>query len=808
MGARTTMRCWIVGVAVAAAACGPIDDARIAPDVERGLERGRAYAAELAVRSMASPDTVEAVAAGYLERLRLGLGSPFRLIEHALLDPRLEPETRRELSWALLQGTLYGESYRIDPGALGERDMEVAARHIALIEGAIRGSADPDGGMLAVRLAYSMAAAESTVSGSFRDRVMRVSALVRDRVQSQHDAVRLLRAAGSHTDPFTLLTTWRQERYFDVERAAVHAPAADIERDAIARAPRLLESIREIRQRPRAGPVVPRSEPLQRPVLGPAAALILADAAAEFNAPPQTPVALAVRAYGRVVGDPDEPTARFFESAVNEERLAAEYTLLAHRNGLGAPARLALVAAAVGLRAYAQERPWFPGFGGPTSRDLEDRYGLGSIVFPNAVPSHWRPYYRRMLESSLTDLRRVLPSLDLRGLKVRFEPRAGSPGTLAVHDPRTRTMYIPTVTGAGTIAHEVAHDIDWQTALRRYRVRGDYGSDRAVRLSEDQLTQALRGLTAASLSERTGQVTEHDARPAEVFARSMDWFVAVALARDGRMNGYLSSVQDDVLTGYGTVRPPDVTGGAGQALVALLDEVAPVYPETRRWFIGSYGRARAPTAQDLTRRVVEARLDDPSAEWSPMQEVGPDAEPDPLDPVMDPELDPALDPVPGPGADPDVDPSVSDSAAAGALSSLANRPRPAQLSLAMARLDRLEATRDNVLAMVDGACRAVSYDNAAMVARRRLVGMVTEARARGVALEAAAALGGTDAREWLAARLEGRNREPAPDEFMVELLDTLVERVETIGGGSFATAGFDERPVAAADCGALPFLTD
>ncbi len=777
-GVRHKLGGWLVAVVAAAAACGPIDDSGIASDVERDLERGRDHAERLFVQSAITPSTQDAIAAGYIERLRLGLGSPFRLIEHALQDPRMDRDSREQLAWALLDRTLRGESYHVDPAALRERDSEVAARHLALMERAIRGSADPDAGMLAVRLAYTMAAAEGSVSSTLKDRALRVAALVRDRAQSQQDARRLLRAAGSETDPLSLLTVWRVERSFQVEQPTILSPAAAVERDAIARAPRLLQSIRDIRDRPRGGPLIPRRETSDRPFLSAAAALQLARAATEYDAPPQTPVALAVQTYARLVRDPEPGVRRFFENAVNEERLAAEYTLLTHRDAVGAPARLALVSAAVGLRAYAQERPWFPGFGGPASRDLEDRFGLGSVTFPESVPAHWRPYYRRMLETSLSDLRRVLPSLDVRGLRVRFQPRAGSPGTLAVHDPKTRTIYIPTRTGAGTIAHEVAHDIDWQTALRRYRVRGDYGTDRAVRLSDDQFARVLRGLTAASLSDRNDAGhSAHDTRPAEVFARSMDWFVAVSLAREGRTNGYLSSVQDDVLTGYGTVRPPDVTGGAGQALVALLDEVAPVYPETRRWFAGSYGRARAPTAQDLARRLLEAQLDDPNADWDP-----------------DPE--------------PEFEAVLEDSTEAEPDSDLLDKPRPARLSLVMARLDRLERARDDVLSMVDGACRAVAYQNGVTSARRTLVGLVTEARARGVALDAAVALGGPEARDWLAARMEGRSRDPAPDEVMVEMLTTLLTRVEGIGGGRYDMASLDEGPVAsAAECAPLPFLT-
>ncbi len=781
-GLERTVRGWVVALLVAAtaAACGPIDDSGIASDLERELERGHAHATSLTARGTGDPSIEDAIAAGYLERLRLGLGSPFRLIEHSLQDPRLEKEGRERLAWALLARTLEGESFRIDPRALGERDGEVAARHLALIEGAIRGSADPAAGMLAVRLAYTMAAAEATVSDPFRNRVARVSALLRDRVQSQNDAARLLRAAGGHTDPMALLTVWRVERKFDVERPVTLSPAAGVERDAVARAPRLLESIRGIRQRPRAGPVITRPEPAYRPVLGPDAARILADYSAGYDAPPQTPVALAVRTHGRALTQPDSASARFFRNAVNEERLAAEYALLEHQGATGMPARLALISAAVGLRPYGQERPWFPGFGGPTTLDLEDRFGLASVTFPDDVPAHWRPYYRRMLAVSLSDLRRVLPSLDVRGLKVRFEPRAGSPGTLAVHDPRTRTMYMPTITAAGTIAHEVAHDIDWQTALRRYRVRGDYGTDRAVRLADDQLARVLRGLAAASLPEGISDHSAHASRPAEIFARSVDWFVAVALARDGRVNGYLSSVQDDILTGYGTVTAPDVSGEAGQALMALLDEVAPVYPEARRWFLGSYGRLRAPTAYDLARRLMEAPIDGRPGDGSGEESAAEDL----------PRPDPVV--------------LAGDTLGLDSIPNLLAGAGPAAYSTAMARLDRLEAARDLVMAAVDDACRVVAYDNGATDARRMLVRLVTEARARGVALDAATTLGGREARDWMTTRLEGRSRDPLDDAGLVDMLGALVERVEAIGRGRHSTGALDV-PVTAASCGALRF---
>lgn len=785
-GVRSIARALLATAAFAVASCGPIDDAGYAPDIERELDRGRAHAAALVAATADTAASEQAIALGYLERLRLGMGSPFRLMEYSLQDPRLDREDREVLAWALLARALDGDGYRVDPRALAQNgDVESVLRHLELIEGAIRGAADPDGGVLAVRLAYAMAAAEGVVTEPFRDRMSRAAALVRDRVQSRADAARLLKATRGEVDPMALLTVWRVERRFAVERPARLAPPSAIERDAIGLAPRLLESIRSIDARPRVGPLITTDAPLHRPLLSASAAASLAAAAEAHDAPPQTPVTVAVRTYARADREMSPALRRFFREAQNEEKIVAQYAVLWHEDLVRQAPRLGVLMAAVGLRAYAQERPWFPGFEGPTRRDLEDRFGLASVEFPADVPPHWRPYYRRMLETSLSDLQRVLPSLDVRGLNIRFEARRESPGTLAVHDPKTRTIFIPPSTGAGTLAHEIAHDLDWQTALRRYRVRGDYATDRAVRLSDERLARVLRGLTASSLPQPVSlDHSSHATRPAEVFARSIDWFATVALAREGRMNGYLSSVQDDVLTGYGTVTPPDVTGTAGQALIALLDEVAPVYPETRRWFLGSYGRMRAATAYDLARRVVEAPLIDDLPSSDILDRETTRGEPPVHEPTEDlPALDEAPDSTPVPGPD---------------LSTIAR---------AMERLARLEEAHDEVVGLVEGSCQAVGYDYSATDARRRLVQMVTEARARGIALAAVGAVAGPEGRAWAQARLEGRSVNPEPDPVVTDVLTPLVDRARDVG--SRRTAG---EPLALAvqtsECGPLPFLLD
>jgi hypothetical protein len=769
-GFRAPNLVWLV-VASVLAACMPMEEPRYTADVEREVQRGRQYAAWVTSPRLEPSDT-DAIAAGYLERLRLGLGSPFRLIEYALQDPRLERAERDRIGWALLAATADGRGYRVDPRAVSPTgDAASAVRHLELIEGAILESPDPDAGVLALRLAYAMAEAEGSVPLRLPSRVAQAAALVRDRAVSQEDARRLLRAAGSDTDPLTLLMVWRVDRQFQVEAPAVLAVGSASEREAAALAPRLLEGIRSIADRPRVGPLIPAPEMRQQPLLTAVAAARLAALAEEHDYPPQTPVVVALSSF-RGTGGTMAAAAReeFFDRAVDEERLAARHALLHHGGAVDAGTRLAVLGAAVAMRAYAQERPWFPGFEGPARRDLEDRFGIAAIEFPDSMPAHWRPYYRRMLQSALSDLERVLPTLEVKGLRIRIHAREGSPGTLAVHDPRSRTMYLPPATGAGTIAHEVAHDLDWQTALRRYNVRGDYATDRAVREQDGRLARVMLGLTAASVapSALNHPAHSHATRPAEVFARSVDWFAAVTLAREGRINGYLSSVQDDLLTGYGTVTPPDVTGAAGQALIALLDEVAPVYSETRRWFLQSYGQFRLPTTFDLARRVLEAPLDEGGA-------------PDVL----------GVDwrgKAPEPGDD-------------GAGREL---PRSALLELARVngRLDRLEVVRDSILGALVGTC---GLEGRVAVPRRDLVMAVTGARARGLALAAALEVAGPEARRWMEAQLRGRTDGFDLDEAVVAALEPLVERVHATTEIPPAPTPYLATAAQASECSFAPY---
>ncbi|HEX2208112.1 MAG TPA: hypothetical protein VHG93_10555, partial [Longimicrobium sp.] len=171
---------------------------REAPDFSRELANGARYARDLASRQQAAADGLsrqEVVAAGYLERLRLGMGSPFRLMEYALHDPRLTPQTRTPLVWALLDGTREGRAYRVDPQALvpigadgRERDVELGRMHQRLIEDAVRGEDDPRVGEAAVRGAYGLAAASRAVSPAAPSLAAAAAALARDRELARRDA--------------------------------------------------------------------------------------------------------------------------------------------------------------------------------------------------------------------------------------------------------------------------------------------------------------------------------------------------------------------------------------------------------------------------------------------------------------------------------------------------------------------------------------------------------------------------------------------------------------------------------------------
>ena len=155
------------------------------------------------------------------------------------------------------------------------------------------------------------------------------------------------------------------------------------------------------------------------------------------------------------------------------------------------------------------------------------------------------------------------------------------------------------------MAHEFAHDLDWLAARRYYGSVVGYRTDRAVKQVSDQLASALRQMAGALRPDTTRGSSDPQTRPTEIFARNVDWFVSAALANEGRMNGHLSAVQDQVLTGYGSAMSPEASRDGGSATLRALDGITTVPTAVRAWFTQRYGASRHISATEAIRRVLE-----------------------------------------------------------------------------------------------------------------------------------------------------------------------------------------------------------
>ncbi|HEU4629623.1 MAG TPA: hypothetical protein VFS08_07740 [Gemmatimonadaceae bacterium] len=614
-----------LALAIVAAAAGAIGLGRRGPigrETAQAFAGARQFRGHLVERSRHDPvtarDTASLLALGYLERARLGLGSPFRLVDFVLNDPRLPLPMRDSTAWALLTMVYDGEVYEVDPLALDSLFRHPAANaegsaaaQLARIERAVRATDDPRVGEQAVRLAYSLAGAEGLLRPAMQLVPARVAAQLRDRVLARADLLRLLHAAREERlDPVRLVPAWRMARRFAVERPIL-APLDEAQEVRMMQlVPGLVAELRTAARGVGTVAAAATAAPDDSVLLSPQAGARLAALPQAHALPPQSAVVVALRASEvRVLAsDATERVRRsrqrFLDDATTEELLAAHYARLG--KGRDRRAAGATLWAAVSLRPFAQEEPWFPGAGGPSSAELRTRFGVAAVSFDRDVPVEWRPYYRRLLATAVEDVRRVLPDLSLDGIGIHFG-RQPIRAALAVHDPRTRTIFLPLGTGSGALAHELAHDLDWQVAERRFSHRGQYSTDQAVREQRGRLATSLRGLTSATLvapGPENQFSPPHSQRPTEVFASSVDWFVAAGLARLGRVDGYLSGVQDAYLTGFADVRPPDAFGSAGEATVEVLAEMTTVPPELEAWFLSEYGRGRAMTAPERAARVL------------------------------------------------------------------------------------------------------------------------------------------------------------------------------------------------------------
>ncbi|MGH7637832.1 MAG: hypothetical protein ACREOK_09270 [Gemmatimonadaceae bacterium] len=520
-----------------------------------------------------------AIAWGYAERLRLGLESPFRLIETAAADARLTEHERRTVSWALLAHVVRGESHQIDPAVLdaigpSEHGRPAAGeQHLDLITDAVTHAENPRAAELAVRFAYALAQTERIVDAVAPTLAAEVAALLADREIARREGVEIVRTA--KIDPIEAIRRRRARRGFYVERPVLLAPERDIERDAVALTPVLLTQIRAMRPPPvdHASDAAAQSEARLASELRRAGGLL----------PPTSAVAVTVQRYLPMLRHAPGVDQGAMRNAWNTEALVGaawvDHPTRTARRMVGR----VLVAAGVAARSVAQDAIVFAVDTALTPATLASTLQLSSIAFDRDVPATWRPFFLQSLADGVRDVRHIFPALDLRDVNVRFRMTSPADSALAMHDPRSRTLHLPTITAGGTLLHELAHELDRQSAvqvgLAGYRsdaeARGEIRkSSRATGASSERVAASLRALT----EEATGllRAVKGSERPAEIFATRVDWFVTQALARQGILNGFLSGVQDEVLTGH-VVHPERLTtSGRSRSLVDALEGMTSV----------------------------------------------------------------------------------------------------------------------------------------------------------------------------------------------------------------------------------------
>jgi hypothetical protein len=625
----------VLQAALAVVACGILVVASLSGSKQRNARaaaslKSAATRLELLTETPADDNRRAAIAWGYAERLRLGLESPFRLIDAAARDPRLTSDERRTVSWALLAHVIRGETHEIDAAALdglGPVELGRSAsgdQHLTLIHDAIARADNPRAAELAVRLAYSLAVAERLVDGSAPVLAAEAAAMLADGEIARREATAIMRMARG-SDPIQIIHRRREQRQFYVERPVLLVPTDEIERAGVAMVPSLLASLRLMR------PTAPRTPRDDRALDAATIALAPRLYAAGARVPPASPLAVTVQRYlplMRVHASRVDPDA--LERTRNTEMLVAVTKVrdagLHQRRVL---ARL-LLASGISMRSMAQEPVWFATDSTPSASEIASNLGIARIVFDRDVPTEWRPYFLQSLATGIRDLRRVLPGLRLDALQVRFRMNAPADSALAMHDPRTRTLHLPIFSAGGTLSHELAHDLDRQSALQQglagYRsdvvARNDAPLAGRSAGTSGRLAASLRALTE-ELSEVPRSSRAVAERPAEIFATRVDWFVANALARQGISNGYLTAVQDELLTGH-VVHPERLrTLGRSRSLLDALQGMTTV--------AGFAAEDHEPSTQTLLRwslsvpvdrRVAADIMRGGSSAWTPTRLIG------------------------------------------------------------------------------------------------------------------------------------------------------------------------------------------
>ncbi|HEX6064011.1 MAG TPA: hypothetical protein VFZ04_07290, partial [Longimicrobiales bacterium] len=335
---------------------------------------------------------VAAIGAAYHERVRLGLGSPFRVIETAAHDARLALDVREQLLAELFERVIDGHTYQI--GAT------LPLAHHRVIEHALTSTYDPRIAELAVNLAYETAATEQTVPPELQYAAASTIALMRDRALAQHDAKHVREVARTHDLPaHRLVPAMRAQRALLVEQPLMPALNAEAQTAADKLARLLIGGVRQAARSPQPYVAPKVASELERDV---AERILSLQRAAER--PPQSALIVAMRA------------AQLPYTGRDEETFVAELALIGDRGALAAQR------AAIALRPFSQEAVHVQGHGHvpiPDAKVFLGEFGI-TVRFGDEVPAAWRPHYAHTLYDALNDLRLAVPGITLKGLTIEI----------------------------------------------------------------------------------------------------------------------------------------------------------------------------------------------------------------------------------------------------------------------------------------------------------------------------------------------------------------------------------------------------
>jgi hypothetical protein len=622
---RPIVRALFIGaglVVLTIAGIGLTDRADARRAVRVALTDGARFDDSLSTAVRATPSArvpfPSAIALEYFARLELGLGSPFRLVDLARTDPRLPIAMRSRVAHALLarlvsdRGAMRALPHALDAALV--TDSGAGRALLRVVDSVMARDGDSPLALDAMRIAAAQASARGALRPGAVPLLDAAALLAFDRVRARRDVERAVTAASrGDGDLLQVIAAWRAERRFAVERPLL-AEVASQPRRIAARVPAMLaalEAAAHVRDS-----LAPQPFLVPLPMNASAAVSMLISVKTR---PPQPQVRLGVLDVGMVAADRRAASAprivHMLSSATNEETLVLTLANTAGDSTLAPMAAAATLLATQGMRTLAQEAPFHPGALALKPEQVVERLGLASLTFGRDVPLSWQPYYAREFSTAVDALHDVFPRASFIGLNVRIGDRVLA-GALAVHDPRSRTLTLPLETGFGAVGHELIHDLDWQSARDYAGREGTYATDNAVRVAHEQPVAAPLARLAefVPVGATSNAYTTEARRPAELLARGADWFLAAALARQGRMNGALSAVQDGWVRGYASAAGPEAFGDHGAALAAVFDvmptlavraALAPRNDAEREPDLGTIARAAwftpMPTLENVTR---------------------------------------------------------------------------------------------------------------------------------------------------------------------------------------------------------------